>query len=291
MRAPLFLIGSAAAALLLGAAPLTAQERPDSAVATDTAAAATDDYDPMVPLRDFGGLARDFASDGWAVVTSPLRLDGEEAWVFAGAVGVGALLFAFDEPLTEAAIEGHDDGVDGAIVDVGEFLDPLALMGETNVYWASGALLGYLTRQQRVQNVFTELLFSHWLASITRKGIGLPIGRRRPETTSDAYQFSWMGGSSFPSGHASTITQVAAVLSHHIDRWPATVLLYGLAATVVYQRTAVAKHWASDSWIGAAWGWGVAQVVISRREAGRTDFVPLFDARTRSVGLRMTAPF
>lgn len=42
----------------------------------------------------------------------------------------------------------------------------------------------------------------------------------------------------------------------------------------LYERVSSGKHWASDSLLGAAWGWGVARLVIGRREADRTDFVP-----------------
>lgn len=72
---------------------------------------------------------------------------------------------------------------------------------------------------------------------------------------------------------------------------PADVVLYALAASVAYERTASGDHWASDSVLGALWGYGVARVVIARREADRTDFVPFFDPGAGAVGVRIVTPF
>lgn len=233
-----------------------------------------------------------FASDTWATAAAPFRLDREEAWKVGGAVAVTALLFVFDEDIQAAVERNQDEPVLRAVEDVGLFLEPVSLMGNTNVYWASGMVIGHLTRQERVRHIFEELLFSHWIASITRKGLGRPIGRLRPdESPGDPFARVFWDGTSFPSGHSSTATQLAAVLSHHIDWWPATIVLYGGAASVVYQRIVEGHHWTSDSVLGALWGYGVAQLVISRREADRTDFVPFFDPGAGAVGVRVTTPF
>lgn len=232
------------------------------------------------------------ASDTWATLAAPFRLDAEEAWQVGGAVGVVALLMVFDHDIQRAIERNRDEPVLAAIEDAALFVEPVALMGNTNVYWASGMLIGHVTGQDRVRHVFEELLFSHWIASLTRKGLGRPIGRLRPfESPDDPFARVYWDGTSFPSGHASTAAQVAAVLAHHIDWWPADVVLYGLAASVAYERTASGDHWASDSVLGALWGYGVAQVVIARREEDRTDFVPFFDPGAGAVGVRVSTPF
>lgn len=235
--------------------------------------------DPTV----WGGVswfARALASDGWAAVRAPLHLEGRDAWTAGGVVAVGAVLYALDGPLMDEVQRSRDTRFWGGVEDIGETLDPLALMGNTNPYWAAGAVAGYVvdgvTGHEGMRHLFEELLISHWIAGALRKGIGGPVGRRRPYEDLGPYHYSFMNGSSFPSGHASTITQVAAVLSHHIDWWPASVLLYAAAATVVYERVSSEGHWPSDSYLGAAWGLAVARLVISRRDDDRIDFLPLF---------------
>ena len=237
------------------------------------------------------GFTKALASDGWATVKAPFELEGDDATVATLVMWTGLALFAFDEPIHDAVVDASESGLGKAIEDVGTFLDPVALMGNTNKYWLAGMLVSDLAGEEHLELIFKELLFSHWIAGAGRKLIGRSIGRRRPEAGLGAYSFKFWDGSSFPSGHASTITQVAAILSHHIDRWPATVLLYGLAGTVVWERVSSDAHWPSDAWIGAAWGWGVAQVVMRRREQsagiGPWGAVPIVDPSTGSVGFRI----
>ena len=233
-----------------------------------------------------------FSSDAWATVTSPLRMDGEEWLKVGGSLATVALIAAFDTEIQRWIEDHRYDDVPHAIEEIGEFVEPVALMGNTNVYWAGGIVVGWVTGQDEVRHVFEELLYSHWIASLTRKGLGRPVGRLRPfESPDDQFARVYWDGTSFPSGHASTAMQVATVLAHHIDWWPADVALYGLAGTVVYQRTASGAHWLSDSVLGALWGYGVAQIVIDRREADRTDFVPFFDPGSGAVGFRVATPF
>lgn len=233
-----------------------------------------------------------FASDTWATLAAPFRLDREEVWKVGGALGVVGVLLIFDEDIQRAVERNRDEALLAAAEDVALFVEPVSLMGNTNIFWASGMLLGHVTGQDRIRHVFEELLFSHWIASLTRKGLGRPIGRLRPnESPDDPFTRDFWWGTSFPSGHTSTATQVAAVLSHHIDWWPASIVLYSLAGTVVYERVADGDHWASDSVLGAIWGYGVAQVVISRREGDRTDFVPFFDPGSGAVGFSVSTPF
>lgn len=283
-----------AVALLLGPVPVRAQALDTAVVdtaAVDSVRPAPVDPSPPPPST-LGAAARhvplSFASDVWATVTSPLRMDGEE-WLFVGgAVGAVALLAIYDDNIQRWVDAHGDDDVPATIEDVGDFLEPVSLMGNTNAYYAGGMLIGWVTGSDEIRHVFEELLYSHWIASLTRKSIGRSVGRLRPEESDDPFARQFWDGTSFPSGHSSTATQVATVLAHHIDWWPADVVLYGLAGSVVYHRVAVRKHWASDSLLGALWGYAVARIVIERREDDRTDFVPFFDPGSGAVGLRVT---
>jgi hypothetical protein len=112
--------------------------------------------------------------------------------------------------------------------------------------------------------VFQQLLFSHLVSGATMVVPRTLIGRVRPRNSpDDPYVFRPFDGTSFPSGHASTIFEVARVVSNALDWWPATAALYGMAGTVAYQRmveetdpetgevTKGAPHWPSDVYFGA----------------------------------------
>ena len=256
-------------------------------------------------MRAIGNGLRSLAGDAWATVTWPAHTDRDDAWKIGGTLGVGTVLFAFDQEITDWAHRNEDEAFLRQVRETGEFLEPVGLMGNTNPYWLAGMAIGWATGKNRVERIFQELLFSHWIAGAVRNAGEFAIGRRRPDegiTREDGsfapygpYQFDPGGGTSLPSGHASTVFQVAAVLSHHIDRRPATVALYGLAGTLAYQRIQSDKHWASDVWLGAAVGWGVAQIVIRRHEpdgeVSRVSMIPSIDPVTGGVGVRVTKTF
>ena len=209
----------------------------------------------------------DFGEDAWAVVSAPAGLDAG-GWAKMGLVVGGAgLLYLVDDEIREGLADPPSAFRSG-LRDVGDFLEPLGMMGNTNVFYAGGATLAYFARQERLQLLFKELLYSHWISGATRQATVRLVGRVRPKNAPDASTFE-SGGRSFPSGHSSTIMQVAHVLAHHLDWTPASVGLYGLAATVVFQRVDSEEHWASDAFVGAAWGLAVAEIVIRTEEEGR----------------------
>lgn len=245
--------------------------------------AVQDSADPRVgPEPTVWGGVKYFAtalgSDAWATVTSPLNLRGRDAWIAGGVLAAGALLYAFDEPIYEEIERSRTRGIWRDVEDIGETFDQLALMGETAKFYVVGMIGGHVldatTGRDGPRHIFEELLISHWIAGAMRKAVGRPLGRMRPEQELGAYHYNFWDGTSFPSGHSSTITQVATVTAHHVDWWPAQALFYAAAGTVIYERVSSGKHWASDSLLGAAWGWAVARLVIGRREADRIDFVP-----------------
>ncbi len=228
------------------------------------------DTSPSNPLLEVGSDVVDggvgFARDLWAVVSFPSRLDGRGWAKVGGVLGVGLALYTVDAEITAATLRQAGHQPHDAIREVGDFFEPVGLMGNTNAIWAAGIVAGYLTKQEWLRAPARDLLVSHWVAGLTRNPVRDFVGRRRPSDGFGARTYVRNEGTSFPSGHASTIVQVATILSHHIDRRWASAFLYGAAATVLFQRVDDEKHWASDTWIGAAWGWGVARTILRSPE-------------------------
>jgi len=182
-------------------------------------------------------------------------------------LGGAGVLYLVDDEIRDGLADPPSSFRSG-FRDVGDFLEPLGMMGNTNAFYAGAATVAYFARQERLQLLFKELLYSHWISGATRQATVRLVGRVRPKNAPDASTFE-SGGRSFPSGHSSTIMQVAHVLAHHLDSTPASVALYGLAATVVFQRVDSEEHWTSDAFVGAAWGLAVADIVIRTEERGR----------------------
>jgi membrane-associated phospholipid phosphatase len=250
----------AAAVVIAWAVPAAAQVEPamrpqDSGSASLLARTAT----------DLGHGLADFAGDGWYVLTVPIRMDARDAGILAGVLGVGGLLYVWDEGLSDALQRQDGNPIHDGLREIGDFV---GLMGNTNRWYALGLLAGYVSGWDPLLHVSRDLLASHWIAAATYNPPRRWIGRTRPEDGQGAREFG--GGTSLPSGHASSIVQVAAVLSHHVGWRPAKVAIWGLAGTLLLQRVDSGKHWPSDVWIGAAWGYGVSRLVLARADARRS---------------------
>ncbi|HYM81178.1 MAG TPA: phosphatase PAP2 family protein, partial [Candidatus Limnocylindria bacterium] len=77
------------------------------------------------------------------------------------------------------------------------------------------------------------------------------------------------GGTSFPSGHASVIFELATIASHHARSRPVSILAYTLATTVALQRVEARTHWPSDVFIAAATGHIIAKTITRRHDERR----------------------
>jgi membrane-associated phospholipid phosphatase len=270
---PIALLRPAPAVLLLALAlgtpaRVSAQSEPDSRPDEAGEAGA----EPVTaareggPIRAVEGAVLSLGRDFWRTFSAPVRMD-RRAWLeTAGVLAVGGLLYAADEDIMRAVRRNREEpGVD-EIVDLGTTLEPVGLMGNTNVWYATAAVASEIAGWDRPNRIFTELLYSHWIAGVIRGGTNHLVGRARPNRGLGSRHFESGNGTSFPSGHASTVFQVAAVLAHHAESTPVSVLLYGLAGTVAVQRVSSEQHWASDVWLGAAYGWAVARLVIRLHE-------------------------
>ncbi len=239
-------------------------------------------------------FTRATASDAWAVTRAPFHLRGSNLLLAGGVLAVGAVLFAYDEPIWEHVRDHADDPLYREVYDVADFVEPLALQGRMNKYYAAGTVVGYVVDgvwgDATTRHIFEELMISNIISTAGRRVIGKAVGRERPQVGEGPYAFHFGGGLSFPSGHVANLAALATVLSHHIDWWPASVGLYGVVGTMVVHRLVESHHWASDSWIGAFWGYGIAKVVISRREADHVRFTPVAFGPGDGVGFAVTIP-
>jgi membrane-associated phospholipid phosphatase len=231
--------------------------------------------DVLRPARDLGGSIGDLARDIWKTASSPAWMSGDDWLLTAGVVGFGAFLYSVDADMTRLALRNEDEPVFDEVLEVGTFLEPLGLMGKTNAWFAAGAVGTYFAGFDRPKRIFTELLYSQWIAGLVRAGTNRLVGRARPHRELGARHFEFNDGTSFPSGHASTIFQVATVLAYHADWLPASIVLYGLAGTVSWQRVADEQHWASDVWLGAASGWAIAKLVVRLHEEEALTVAPV----------------
>ena len=278
--------------------PIRTRRRPRSALAAlallllPTLAAAQEEEPRGPEPTVWGGIeyfARATLSDTWAVASQAVAVDRSDWLALAGVTGGFLALYAYDDDIyRHVQLHKHDDGY-RHIEKVARAVEPFALQGRMNKYYAGGVLVGYVVDgiwdEPTTRHVFEELLIANLISATTRKTIGRVIGRSRPSTGQKSNHFKFWEGLSLPSGHVANIATLATVLGHHIDFWPADAALWGAVGAVMYERVADSGHWASDSWLGLFWGYAIAKVVIDRREADWVEFGPVERAPVEGGGI------
>lgn len=216
-------------------------------------------------IKDLGMFFKTFGRDAIAVSTRPLRMSRRN-WATTGATAiVFTALYQNDPETHDWSQRNKNDGLLRVLHDTGESLEVLGLMGKTGRYYAATLALGYTFNWTRLERASTDILFSHFIGGLIRRGFVQFVDRSRPNEDLGTYHYG-DGGTSLPSGHSSTVFQLATVLSHHYPRWWAQVAFYTAATCVGVQRVTTAQHYASDSFLGAAWGIAVGRIVVGAND-------------------------
>ena len=224
---------------------------------------------PLVPLRDGRHAVHVFVSDAWYVISSPSRMHAHDAaWVLAIAAA-GGLTFAYDQEILDAFQRSKGERVYELAVKPGRAIQPVGNMGNTLAYYFGGMGIGYLMHWDPLREITSEFIESHFISGGARNIAEVAIGRRRPFEDFGPRRFEFMGGSSFPSGHASVVFELATILSHHAHFLPFTILCYGAATSAVLERIDSRGHWPSDCVVGAATGYIISRTVVRRHDERR----------------------
>jgi len=196
------------------------------------------------------------------LVTSPTRITTRQALFWGGVLALGGVAYHYDQEILDGIRDSRD--LDGLrwFHELGSFVEPAGHMGNMNRFYFGGLALSYVAGQDRATRIFAEILESHFLAGLGKNLAQGFAGRLRPSVGQGPESWGNDDATSFPSGHAINIFQLATVLSHHADRWWFTTGAYLVASSVAVQRVESRAHWASDVIVSAAWGTMVARTVV-----------------------------
>ena len=224
--------------------------------------------DPGPPPE--GGLGHDglyagkvFVYDAGYIVTSPLRITNRQALIWGGILATSAVLYANDVGISDAVHDSRHKPAFKWFHEIGEFFEPTGHMGVMNKYYFGGLAISYGLGSDKGTRIFGEILEAHFIAGFGKLGIQAFAGRARPHEDLGSRSWGNDGSTSFPSGHAINIFQLATILSHHAERSWFTVGAYTIAASVGVQRVTSDAHWASDVFLSAAFGTAVARCIVN----------------------------
>jgi len=209
--------------------------------------------------------------DAWYLISSPSRLDRKSAAWLGGILATFGVMYTYDQETLDAIHRSKDSPPYKAILKAGDFFEPAGLTKNTHSYYLAGYVVGYVLKWNRLQEMSLQLLESMIFEGCSRwRTFSRVIGRVRPSAGRGPRYFKFNGDLSFPSGHTSNIFQLATILSHHVDHWAFTVISYGIACTVGFQRLDVNSHWPSDVFFGAVYGIAISRAVIKMHERRKT---------------------
>jgi membrane-associated phospholipid phosphatase len=270
-------------ALLLLLCAATPPELPDTSLIAASAASTADSAavqpaepapppkhgkaPPLVPFKDLDHAVRTFVSDYVIVATSPTRMHRHDALWLTGCVVTTGVLYAYDSEIANDFRRQQGNWFYETALKPGRttFVRKIGDMGNTLDWYFLACGVGYATRFQPLREVTSEFLESHLISGGIRNTVG-EVGRYRPFEGHGPRFFKFGRGTSFPSGHASSITELATILSHHAHSLPVSVALYAVAASSICERVDSRSHWPSDAFAGAATGLVISHFVVSMHD-------------------------
>lgn len=242
-------------------------------------------------LRDLGNMGKIYLSDSWHIYSSPARIGRRDTYWLAAFTAATGILYAYDQDIYNGLKRNQDDKLYKPFRKIGKTFEPIGMMGTTNKYYVGALATGYIFRIRPLMEISAQILESHFIAGGVKNVANILVGRSRPHEGKGPRNFEFNNGTSFPSGHASSIFQVATVLSHHLKFRPATLALYGLATTVAFQRVTSDSHWPSDVFIAAIYGMAVSRAVISLHENRKAKLITAPLIKGEAIGMSFNLEF
>ncbi|MDX9856671.1 MAG: phosphatase PAP2 family protein [candidate division Zixibacteria bacterium] len=231
-------------------------------------------------LGDLWYAGRTTIADAARIYSSPARLNTRNALFAGGIIAVGGILLTLDDEIHAAVIRSRDDQPLKAIIDVGEEIEVIGNGGKTAKYYLGALVLGYVTGYDRLTWLAADVVESYYIAGGVKNLANFVASRERPRDARDSHEFSFNGdGTSFPSGHAANVIQLANIISRHADCLPVTVAAYTLAGTVSLQRISSDSHWPSDVYFALVYGWFVSDEILKLNHTRRLAVTPTADTR------------
>jgi len=137
------------------------------------------------------------------------------------------------------------------------FLDRVAPLGDVfgtanyTVPTITAALIAaQLSHNVEWEDATRHITLSYILADVTEALLKGGVGRQRPGFSGNPWVFKPLSVSgqyqSFPSGHVTHITAIAAALAEEADRPWVTALSTGAVVLTAWQRLYRNQHWSSD---------------------------------------------
>ena len=231
---------------------------------------------------------------GWVLI-APGRLDAKDLPAVAGVLGATALLSLADDDIDRWIVRDSASLLLRALRPVreGARFQPGELPTGTRLPLISAGMyvIGLAAGKPGLREAGLGCI-SAWSASgIVRYSLYLTMHRQRPDSSQGNQYNIGLGGrsweyQSFFGGHMANAMACSTFWAARFDLGAGEPALYLFSGAVGLSRMADRRHWASDTFLGAAFGYAVGRSVAARslRRASRgapASPLPLVTVRLR----------
>jgi hypothetical protein len=208
-----------------------------------------------------------------------------------GVIAGTGVAFLVDEQLRTELQKGHTESLDKLNSTFREYGSTYSILGSSvGIY-----VVGLLTESEEIRTtgrLVTEALF---VSGCINGSLKVIIGRGRPYLNVGNDKFKPLNFAnnynSLPSGHTTVAFTISTVLADQIDRWWATVGLYGLATATAYSRMYNDAHWLSDVFLGASIGYISGKLITTAHRNRKSTNSSLFRLYPTIGGVGCTYQF
>jgi membrane-associated phospholipid phosphatase len=200
--------------------------------------------------------------DGVDIVTAPARFGTKDWLVTGGVLGGTGLAFFADKNVRAMMLRNRRDAY-GDLSAFGNAYGYGAYAAAAGGCLYFGGLIADNAGVRETGAMTLEALaYAGLITTITK----VVFGRSRPYVDEGPSRFRWFQVDdkylALPSGHCTVAFALSTVLARQIDYLPATILLYGFAGVTFLHRMYEDRHWFSDTVLGSAIGYFVADAVV-----------------------------
>ena len=240
---------------------------------------------PMAAWGESGGLApAPIASDTTPPPVAPPSYRRSIAWYHGlAALGVIALTTVIDEPIQRHVQDHRTETKD----DVAYIFRQL---GEPEVFIPvalAPVAVGLIAGNKEIMRAGGRITMSIVTAAVVTDLLKVAVGRRRPNSTDNAYDFApFSGNESWPSGHTTVAFAMVTAVGDEIGSLPVSIALYTAAGLTGWSRVNDNRHWFSDVLTGALVGVTSAKLMNGKWKVFGIS-QPKFLASPRTVGVSL----
>lgn len=213
-----------------------------------------------------------FFTTGKKIFEAPAKFDKNDWLTFGSVLALTASATLLDQDNREYWKQNKSETLD-VVSEFGRIYGEISYAGMfAGIFYLGGRISENKDMTVTGRMLIEGLFYAGATTALTK----FILGRSRPYTNDGHLCFNFFQISndytSFPSGHSTVAFTTSTILSKRINNPFATIALYTLALSTIWQRMYSDSHWLSDTIMGAAIGYFIASAVVKfDNEANSTD--------------------